>query len=118
MHAGTYDVQSVGSRIIAGSNLLELNCTFMRGSHARSCRLTLCEQSSCSNVSIARHRNQQISTKTITDFISGSGTYTITEVAEIESDGTVTLLTHAADVKTIPYWQSIAAQATTTNSSK
>ena len=122
MHAGTFDVQSVGSRTIAGSSALELRCTFMRGSHAQSCRLTVCEQlngvaieQSCINVSIARHQNQQISTKIITDFTIGSGTYMIAEVAEIESDGTVTVLTHAADVA---YWQPTTEHATTTNSSK
>lgn len=124
-YAGTYDVQSVRSRITGDSSGLELSCTFMRGSRAQSCRLTVCEElngvaieQSCTNVSIARRPNQQISTKTITNFISGSGTYMITEVVEIESDGVVTVLTHAADVKTIPYWQPTTVHTTTMNSSK
>ena len=116
-------MQSVGGRNIAGSNELELSCRFMIGSHAQSCRVTVCEQlngvviqQSCTNVSIARDPNQQISTRTIIDFISGPTMYMITEVAEIESDGTVTVLTHAADVKTIPFYQPTTVHATTTNS--
>lgn len=95
----------------------------MRGSHAQSCRLTVCElqngvaiPQSCTNVSIARDPNQQISAKMIPAFRNGSGTYAITEVVETESDGTVTILRYAADVQTISYWQPTTVHATRSKS--
>ena len=92
VHVGTYDIQSVsGSAIVGG---LEISCTFATGSQARSCVLTIsglvddCNWITNQNVTIARSNNLLTSSRQKTVFCLG--VYTITEVFEVESDGTVT----------------------------
>ena len=87
----TYDVQSVSGRAKPGG--LELDCTFAEGSQAQSCILTVCRlengmEEYCMNLTIIRENFQQ----------SGQliglqpGLYTVKNVTEVESDGSVTLL--------------------------
>ena len=89
---GTYDIQSVSGSAIAGG--LELSCTFATGSQARSCVMTIsglrddCNRITDENVTIARSNNLLTSSGQKTVFCLG--VYTITEVFEVESDGTVT----------------------------
>ena len=90
MYTGTYDVQSVSGTAIAGG--LELSCTFAEGSCAQSCILTVCrmengKEESCMDIIIGREDTQT----------SGRimnlqpGLYVVREVAEVESEGQVTI---------------------------
>ena len=84
----TYDVQSVNGRPIAGG--LELSCTFAEGSQAQSCILTICNGTYleiCRNISISREDPQTSGRLKGLD----PGLYTIRKVAEVESDGQVTV---------------------------
>ena len=92
---GTYDVQAVSIDSIPGG--LELSCTFASGSQARSCVLTVCrveneviDEGSCVNITITRNE-QSISTQQITNLQPGQ-VYILKEVAEVESDGSVTIM--------------------------
>ena len=82
-----------GSAIAGG---LELSCTFATESQARSCVLTIsgldddCIWITIENVTIARSNNLLTSSGQKTVFCLG--VYTITEVFEVESDGTVTVV--------------------------
>ena len=87
----TYDVQSVSGRAIPGG--LELDCTFAEGSQAQSCILTVCRlengmEEYCMNLTIVRENLQQ--SKQLTGL--QPGLYTIKNVTEVESDGSMTLL--------------------------
>ena len=87
----TYDVQSVSGRAIPGG--LELDCTFAEGSQAQSCILTVCRlengmEEYCMNLTIIRKNLQQ--SKQLTGL--QPGLYTVKNVTEVESDGSVTLL--------------------------
>ena len=87
----TYDIQSVNGIAIAGG--LELSCTFADGSQAQSCILTIYwilengMEIFIANITISRENSQA----------SGGiekrelGEYVIREVAEVESDGQVTI---------------------------
>ena len=94
----TYDVQSVSGRAIPGG--LELACTFADGSQAQSCILTVCRlengmEEYCMNLTIIRENLQQ----------SGQlmglqpGLYTVKNMIEAESDGSVTLLRRAVELQ-------------------
>ena len=91
MYADTYDVQSVSGTAITGG--LELSCTFAEGSLAQSCILTVCRrensmEESCNNITIRRVDPQtsgQVSNLQ-------PGVYIVKRVAEVESDGQVTIL--------------------------
>ena len=87
----TYDVQSVRGRTIPGG--LELSCTFAEGSQVQSCILTIYRihkngmEILIANVSIGREKPQasgQVSNLRL-------GEYVVREVAEVESDGEVTI---------------------------
>ena len=75
-----------------------MNCVFIRGSQAQGCRLTICQkqgndtlaQPQCRNVTIRRDQNHYSSNKTVTGF--NSGLYTISQVTEIEKDGSETVV--------------------------
>ena len=93
---GTYDVQAVSIDSIPGG--LELSCTFASGSQARSCVLTVCrveneviDEGSCVNISTITRNEQSISTQQITNLQPGH-VYILKEVAEVESDGSVTIM--------------------------
>ena len=71
---------------------LELTCTFAEGSQAQSCILTICKiengiEDSCMNISI----NRAESTEGQRLQNLQPGLYTIREVAEIESNGQLTV---------------------------
>ena len=92
---GTYDVQSVNGSAIAGG--LKLSCTFADGSQAQSCILTVCKmendiivEGSCINTTITRDPQFLTSSGQLTNL--QPGLYAISEVAEVESDGIVTVL--------------------------
>ena len=82
----------MSSTVIPETNGLELSCTFAEGSQAQSCILTLCKkenyiiEGSCLNIHVSRN----VSIERISNL--SPGLYTITEVAEVESDGNVTIL--------------------------
>ena len=89
MYVDTYDVQSVSGTAIAGG--LELSCIFAEGSHAQSCIVTVCRiddgvEESYKNMMITISRNDP---QTIIHL--QPGLYTVREVAEVESDGQVTI---------------------------
>ena len=90
--SGTYDVQSVNISAIAGG--LEQSCTFVSGSQAQSCLLTVCrveDASSCiTNTTITRNGGSLTFTKLVTNLPPGM--YTIRQVAEVERDGEVTVV--------------------------
>ena len=90
MLLGTYDVQSVNISAISGG--LNLSCTFVSGSQAQSCLLTVCsveDGSSCiTNTTITRNGGSPTFTKQVTNLPPGM--YTVTQVAEKERDGEVT----------------------------
>ena len=76
---------------IAGG--LELTCTFAKGSQAQSCILTVCRMEngmevSCMNITISREKPQMSGRRTTLQ----PGLYVVREVAEVESDGQVTML--------------------------
>ena len=81
----------MSGRAIPGG--LELDCTFAEGSQARSCILTVCrlengmEEEYCMNLTIVRE-NLPLSGQ-----LTGlqPGLYTVKNVTEVESDGSVTL---------------------------
>ena len=94
INVDTYDVQSVSGRAIPGG--LELDCTFAEGSQAQSCILTVRRlengiEEYCMNLTIVRENPQQSGQLT--------GVYTVKNVAEIESDGSVTLLRRIVELK-------------------
>ena len=71
---------------------LELSCTFAEGSQAQSCILTVCRlengmEKYCRNVTINRERLQESGQLTGLQ----PGFYTLRNVIEIESDGSVTI---------------------------
>ena len=88
----TYDVQSVSGRAIPGG--LELDCTFAEGSRAQSCILAVCRLENgmevyCYSMNLTNVReNLQQSGQ-----LAGlqPGLYTVKNVTEVESDGSVTL---------------------------
>ena len=90
---GTYDVQLVSGRALAGG--LELSCTFAEGSQAQGCILTIYRilendmERFITNISISRVNPQTSGQVTNLDL----GEYVVREVAEIESDGQVTIHT-------------------------
>ena len=90
--SGTYDVQSVNVTAIPGG--LELSCTFLSGSQAQSCLLTVCRVEdglSCiPNITITRNGGSPTSTELVNDLQPGM--YTIRQVAEVERDGNVTVV--------------------------
>lgn len=82
------------------SDVLEFTCTYIRGSQAQGCRLTVCQeqgygtlqQQQCRNVTITRNQNHYLSTKKVNGFNSGLELYTIiSEITEIERDGSETV---------------------------
>ena len=91
----TYDVQSVSGTAIAGG--LELSCIFAEGSQAQSCILTIYRilnsetrksmEIFIANVTISRE-NAQTSGQVLSLEL---GEYVVREVAEVESDGQVTI---------------------------
>ena len=89
-----------GSAIAGG---LELSCTFADGSQAQSCILTVCKmendiiaEGSCMNTTITRDLQSLTSSGQVTNL--QPGLYTISEVAEAESDDVVTILRSAGQV--------------------
>ena len=87
---GTYDVQSVNISALAGG--LELSCTFVSGSQAQSCLLTVCSVEDCSvntTVNITRNGGSLTFAKEVS---LQAGMYTIGQVAEKESGGEVTVV--------------------------
>ena len=91
--SGTYDVQSVNITALPGG--LELSCTFVSGSQAQSCLLTVCrveDGSSCiPNTTLTRNDSGSPTfTKLVTNLPPGM--YTIRQVAEVERDGEVTVV--------------------------
>ena len=103
--------------------VLEFNCTFIRGSQAQSCTLTVCHdpqdlsnavfEEQCMNVTIRRDQNHRLSTKRVIGF--KPGVYTISGVVEIERDGSETVL---RSVPEFVYAQPPTMTTYTTNSSK
>ena len=95
---GTYDVQSVNISAVPGG--LKLSCTFVSGSQAQSCLLTVCrveDGSSCiTNTTITRNGGSLTFTKPVTNLPPGM--YTITQVAEVERDGEV-IVVRGIDVR-------------------
>ena len=86
----TYDIQSVDGRAIAGG--LELSCTFAEGSQAQSCILTIYRVLEngveiISNITISRE-NPRVSGQVSNLEL---GEYVVREVAEVESDGQITI---------------------------
>ena len=85
-------MKSVNITAIPGG--LELSCTFVNGSQAQSCLLTVCrveDGSSCTqNTTITRNGGSLTFTKLVTNVPSGM--YTIRQVAEVERDGEVTVV--------------------------
>jgi hypothetical protein len=84
----TYDVQSVSGRALPGG--LELDCTFAEGSQAQSCILTVCRlengiEEYCIDLTIVREQSGQVTGLQ-------PGLYTVKNVIEVESDGSMTLL--------------------------
>ena len=79
----------MSGRTIPGG--LNLSCTFAEGSQAQSCILTVCTDSTepeiCRSINVSR-RDPQTSGHLIG---LEPGLYTVREVAEIESDGQVTV---------------------------
>ena len=107
--------------------MLEFTCTFIKGSQAQGCRLTVCQilgygraqQPQCRNVTITRDQTRHLSTKTENGF--DSGLYTIiSKVIEIERDGSETVHRFVPEID-IVYTDSpiftMHTSATTTNSS-
>ena len=97
-HTGSYDVQSVHIESAPDSDRFEVSCTFIKGSSAQGCLLTVCERvddvidnDSCINVTIMRDPGWPTATQEIAHEF-GSGILTITAVAEIERDGHVTIV--------------------------
>ena len=87
----TYDVQSVSGTAIVGG--LELNCTFAEGSQAQSCILSVCRiekgiLGSCTSIIIGRDNPQTAGQ--ISNLLPGL--YAVRKVAEVESDGQITIL--------------------------
>ena len=89
-----------GSAIAGG---LELSCTFADGSQAQSCILTVCKmendiivEGSCINTTITRDPQFLTSSGQLTNL--QPGLYTISEVAEVESDGGVTIFRRRGEV--------------------
>ena len=71
---------------------LELDCTFAKGSQAQSCILTVCRlengmEEYCMNLTIVRENLQQSGQLTGLQ----PGLYTVKNVTEVESDGSMTL---------------------------
>ena len=80
----------MSGRAIPGG--LELDCTFAQGSQAQSCILTVCRlengmEEYCMNLAIIRENLQQSGQLTGLE----PGLYTVKNVIEVESDGSVTL---------------------------
>ena len=80
----------MSGRAIAGG--LELNCTFAEGSQAQSCILTVCRlgngiEEYCRSVTINRESPQQGGQLTGLQ----PGLYTLRNVTEVESDGSMTI---------------------------
>ena len=80
----------MSGRAIPGG--LELNCTFAEGSRAQSCILTVCRlengmEECCMNLTIVRENLQQSGQLTGLQ----PGLYTVKNVTEVESNGSVTL---------------------------
>ena len=88
----TYDVQLVNGTVLPQDGGVELSCTFAEGSRAQSCILSVCRmegdiEEPCRNITINREENtvnQQI-------ISLEPGLYIIREVAEVESDGQLTV---------------------------
>ena len=89
---GTYDIESGYISAIPGG--LELGCTFVSGSQAQSCLVTVCRAengSSCiANITITRNGGSLSFAEQITNLPSGM--YTIRQVAEVERDGEITVV--------------------------
>ena len=85
-------MQSVNITALPGG--LNLSCTFVSGSQAPSCLLTVCrveDVSSCiPNTTITRNGGSLTFTKLVTNLPSGM--YTIRQVTEVERDGEVTVV--------------------------
>ena len=89
----TYDVQSVSGIAIPGG--LELNCTFAERSQAQSCILTIYRTISLensmeifiANITISREHPQTSGRVSNLEL----GQYVVREVAEVESNGKVTI---------------------------
>ena len=85
-------MQSVNVSAVPGG--LELSCTFVSGSEAQSCLLTVCrveDVSSCiPTTTITRNGGSLTFTKQVTNLPPGM--YTIGQVAEVERDGEVTFV--------------------------
>ena len=108
--------------------MLEFTCTFIRGSQAQGCRLTVCQtpdygraqQPQCRNVTITRDQTRHISTKAENGF--DSRLYTIvSEIIEIERDGSETVHGFVPEIDTVytdPPIVTIRTSATTINTSE
>ena len=80
----------VNGTVLTGG--VEVSCTFADGSQAQSCILTICRmengfEESCWNITISRAestKGQQVANLQ-------PGVYTITKVAEVESNGQLTI---------------------------
>ena len=94
---------------------LELSCTFVSGSQAQSCLLTVCsveDGSSCIlSTTITRNGGSLTFTKLVTNLPAGM--YTIRQVTEVERDGEVTVVrgidvgeVHVIDTPTMSATQS------------
>ena len=88
----TYDVQLVNGTVLPQDGGVELSCTFAEGSRAQSCILSICRmeddiEEPCRNITINREEN------TVNQQIINlqPGLYIIGEVAEVESDGQLTV---------------------------
>ena len=88
----------MSGRAIPGG--LELNCTFAEGSQAQSCILTVCRlengmEEYCMNLTIVRENLQQSGQLTGLQ----PGLYTVKNVTEVESDGSMTFLRRTIDLQ-------------------
>ena len=80
---GTYDVQAV-TLTPQTSGGLEVSCTFMDGSVASGCEITLCRMGQADDTVCMNITLQRDSPSTLVEI---SGNYSITQVVEVESDG-------------------------------
>ncbi len=89
---GTYDVQEVTLSSQGGGRELGLSCSFLVGSLANGCRLTLCrmvgevDPQTCTEETLPR----EAPTRVLSNLEVGM--HVITEVADIESDGSINII--------------------------
>ena len=87
---GTYDVQEVSISALPGA--VEIRCSFLVGSMARGCRVTVCRLRIDGEVDMQRCWNMTLDRSIPTERLRGleEGSYRITEVADVEDGGEIT----------------------------